>query len=121
MEIRTIATFVRIAELKSFSRAARQLGYSQSAVTMQMKQLEEEGRRTASPQGAGASGGCQSFAGDDPAPIGSYRKTAGGYGGIPFNQCPASGFDGVWETLPKSGGQYLYWADSGAVSDAETE
>ena len=42
MEIRTIATFVRIAELKSFSRAARQLGYSQSAVTMQMKQLEEE-------------------------------------------------------------------------------
>ena len=37
-----IVTFVRIAELKSFSRAARQLGYSQSAVTMQMKQLEEE-------------------------------------------------------------------------------
>ena len=31
-----IVTFVRIAELKSFSRAARQLGYSQSAVTMQM-------------------------------------------------------------------------------------
>lgn len=42
MEIRTITTFVRIAELQNFSKAAQQLGYSQSAVTMQMKQLEEE-------------------------------------------------------------------------------
>ncbi len=42
MEIRTITTFVRIAELRSFSKAAGELGYSQSAVTMQMKQLEEE-------------------------------------------------------------------------------
>lgn len=42
MEIRNIATFVRIAELQNFSRAAEQLGYSQSAVTMQIKQLEEE-------------------------------------------------------------------------------
>ena len=42
MEIRTIITFVRIAELQNFSKAARQLGYSQSAVTMQIKQLEEE-------------------------------------------------------------------------------
>ena len=42
MEIRNIITFVRIAELQNFSKAARQLGYSQSAVTMQIKQLEEE-------------------------------------------------------------------------------
>lgn len=42
MEIRNITTFVRIAELQSFSKAAEQLGYSQSAVTMQIKQLEEE-------------------------------------------------------------------------------
>lgn len=42
MEIRNLITFVRIAEVQSFSRSAQQLGYSQSAVTMQIKQLEEE-------------------------------------------------------------------------------
>ena len=42
MEIRNLITFLRIAEGKSFSKAAGQLGYSQSAVTMQIKQLEEE-------------------------------------------------------------------------------
>lgn len=42
MEIRTLLTFVRIAETGSFSRTAEQLGYSQSAVTMQIKQLEGE-------------------------------------------------------------------------------
>ena len=36
------ATFLRVAELGSFSRAAEQLGYSQAAVTVQMKQLERE-------------------------------------------------------------------------------
>ena len=35
-------TFVRIAEVKNFSKSAEILGYSQSAVTMQIKQLEEE-------------------------------------------------------------------------------
>ena len=42
MELRTITTFVRVGELRSFSRAAQQLGYSQSAVTVQIRQLEEE-------------------------------------------------------------------------------
>lgn len=42
MEIRNIATFLRVAELQSFSQAATQLGYSQSAVTVQIKQLEQE-------------------------------------------------------------------------------
>lgn len=42
MEIRTLLTFARIAETGSFSRTAEQLGYSQSAVTMQIKQLEGE-------------------------------------------------------------------------------
>ena len=42
MELRTLATFIRVAELQNFSRAAEQLGYSQSAVTMQIKQLEGE-------------------------------------------------------------------------------
>ncbi len=42
MEIRNLITFVSIAELQNFSKAAKQLGYSQSAVTMQIKQLEEE-------------------------------------------------------------------------------
>ncbi len=42
MEIRNITTFLRVAELQSFSNAAEQLGYSQSAVTVQIKQLESE-------------------------------------------------------------------------------
>ncbi|MDO4266710.1 MAG: LysR family transcriptional regulator [Eubacteriales bacterium] len=42
MELRTLITFVRITELGNFSKTAEQLGYSQSAVTMQIKQLEEE-------------------------------------------------------------------------------
>ena len=42
MEIRNLITFVRIAELRNFSKTAQELGYSQSAVTMQIKQLEAE-------------------------------------------------------------------------------
>lgn len=42
MEIRNLITFQRICRLKSFSKAAEELGYSQSAVTMQIKQLENE-------------------------------------------------------------------------------
>lgn len=42
MEIRNIITFHEVHKLKSFSKAATQLGYSQSAVTMQIKQLETE-------------------------------------------------------------------------------
>ena len=42
MEIRNLITFVRIAEVQNFSKTAEQLGYSQSAVTMQIKQLENE-------------------------------------------------------------------------------
>ena len=34
MELRNINTFLHIAELHSFSRTARQLGYSQSAVIL---------------------------------------------------------------------------------------
>ena len=40
MELRNINTFLHIAELHSFSRTARQLGYSQSAVSSQIAQLE---------------------------------------------------------------------------------
>ena len=42
MEIRNLVTFVRIAEVKNFSKVAEQLDYSQSAITMQIKQLESE-------------------------------------------------------------------------------
>lgn len=42
MEFRNIITFLRVAELRSFSRAAQQLGYSQSAVSAQIQQLETE-------------------------------------------------------------------------------
>ena len=42
MEIRMIDTFLRVAATQNFSKAAAQLGYSQSAVTVQMQHLEEE-------------------------------------------------------------------------------
>ena len=42
MELRNLITFIQVAELGSFTRAAEQLGYSQSTVSFQIKQLEEE-------------------------------------------------------------------------------
>lgn len=42
MELREIRTFLEIADLKSFCRAAEKLKYSQAAVTVQIKQLEKE-------------------------------------------------------------------------------
>ena len=42
MELREISTFLQVAQYQSFSKAARHLGYSQAAVTIQIKQLEQE-------------------------------------------------------------------------------
>ena len=42
MEIRNLLTFVQVAEINSFTKAARVLGYSQSTVSFQIKQLETE-------------------------------------------------------------------------------
>ena len=42
MELRQLVTFVTIIEQQSFSRAAQTLGYTQAAVTIQIRQLEEE-------------------------------------------------------------------------------
>ena len=42
MEIRNLITFIHVAELNSFTKAATQLGYSQSTVSFQIKALEEE-------------------------------------------------------------------------------
>ena len=42
MEFRNIITFLSVAEIGSFTGAANQLGYVQSTVTIQIKQLEEE-------------------------------------------------------------------------------
>lgn len=42
MEIRNLITFVQVAELGSFTKAARALDYSQSTVSFQIKQLETE-------------------------------------------------------------------------------
>lgn len=42
MDIRNIHTFIRVAELKSFTKAAEELNYVQSTVTMQIQQLEKE-------------------------------------------------------------------------------
>ncbi len=42
MEIRQLITFITAAQMSSFSKAAEALGYTQSAVTIQIKNLEEE-------------------------------------------------------------------------------
>ena len=42
MELRNLTTFIHVAELGSFTKAAEQLGYSQSTISFQIKQLEEE-------------------------------------------------------------------------------
>lgn len=42
MEIRNLITFVHVAELNSFTKAAKVLGYSQSTISFQIKQLETE-------------------------------------------------------------------------------
>ncbi len=42
MELKNLTTFIQAAELGSFTGAARALGYSQSTVSFQIRQLEEE-------------------------------------------------------------------------------
>lgn len=42
MEIRNIKTFIKVAATQNFSKAAEQLGYSQSTITIQIQQLEKE-------------------------------------------------------------------------------
>ena len=42
MDLRNVETYLRVAELKSFTKAAKELNYAQSTVTMQIQQLEKE-------------------------------------------------------------------------------
>ena len=42
MELRNLITFIHVAELESFTKAAVQLGYSQSTISFQIRQLEDE-------------------------------------------------------------------------------
>lgn len=42
MEIRNLISFLRVAELGNFTKAAKELGYSQAAVTVHINQLEKE-------------------------------------------------------------------------------
>lgn len=42
MDLRSLNTFIQVAELNSFSRAGEKLGYSQPTVSVQIKQLEQE-------------------------------------------------------------------------------
>ena len=42
MELRNLITFIHVAELGSFTKAAEVLGYSQSTISFQIKQLEDE-------------------------------------------------------------------------------
>ena len=42
MEIRNLISFVSVCELGSFTKAAESLGYSQSTISFQIKQLEDE-------------------------------------------------------------------------------
>lgn len=42
MDLRNLNTFIQVAELNSFSRAAEKLGVSQPTISFQIRQLEEE-------------------------------------------------------------------------------
>lgn len=42
MELRNLITFCKIAHLKSYSKAAKELGYAQSTITTQIQLLEQE-------------------------------------------------------------------------------
>ncbi|MBQ8507438.1 MAG: LysR family transcriptional regulator [Clostridia bacterium] len=42
MDLRSLNTFIHVAETKSFTRAAERLGYSQPTISLQIKQLEQE-------------------------------------------------------------------------------
>lgn len=42
MDIRNLVTFIHVAERNSFTKAAKELGYSQSTVSFQIQQLEAE-------------------------------------------------------------------------------
>lgn len=42
MDIKNLITFIHVAELNSFTKAAKALGYSQSTISFQIKQLESE-------------------------------------------------------------------------------
>ena len=42
MDIKNLETFVMVNEMKSFTQAAARLGFTQSTVSFQIKQLEKE-------------------------------------------------------------------------------
>lgn len=42
MDLKSLDTFIQVAELGSFTRAAEKMGYSQPTVSFQIKQLEQE-------------------------------------------------------------------------------
>lgn len=42
MDMKNLKTFIQVAELASFTKAAQQLGFSQSTISFQIKQLETE-------------------------------------------------------------------------------
>ena len=42
MELKNLISFIHVAELLSFTKAAEELGYSQSTISFQIKQLEDE-------------------------------------------------------------------------------
>ena len=42
MDLRSLQTFIQVAESNSFTRAGEKLGYSQPTVSLQIKQLEQE-------------------------------------------------------------------------------
>ena len=42
MDMKNLAAFVQVAELHSFTKAAAKLGFSQSTISFQIRQLEAE-------------------------------------------------------------------------------
>ena len=56
MELRNLLTYSKVCEAMSFSKAADELGYAQSTVTMQIAQLEEELLESVNALGIGPQG-----------------------------------------------------------------
>ena len=42
LDIKNLNTFILVAEMNSFTKAAEKLGYSQSTISFQIKQLEKD-------------------------------------------------------------------------------
>ena len=115
MDIRNLTTFIQVAELGNFTKAAGQLGYSQSAVTVQIRQLEQElgtllferiGRHvrlTEEGEALVERAVAVLRAVQEAENVGKVGRQGGKaayrHGGISADQRPSAGFCGIWPKM----------------------